>query len=157
MLVNVFRTSPDDPISLEPTAVSVDLSPWAGQTVRLRLAQSDNQGPMRAGVDEIRFEPMGTDAQVELLDTPEPSSALDLVLDRWTEEETLAALETWLGEEATADRFSGAVLVAKDGGVLFSGAYGMADREREIPNTLQTRFRIGSMNKRGPEFEPGTQ
>jgi D-alanyl-D-alanine carboxypeptidase len=31
--------------------------------------------------------------------------------------------------------------------VLFSPAYGPADRERGIPNTVQTRFRIGSMNK----------
>ena len=149
VLFNVFRTSPADPTSLAPTAVSVDLSPWAGQTVRLRLAQSDNQGPLRAGVDNIRFEPIGPgpDARIELLDTPEPTSALELVLHRLTEAEALAALETFAREEASADRFSGAVLVAKDGEVLFSKAYGLADRERETPNTVQTRFRIGSMNK----------
>jgi CubicO group peptidase (beta-lactamase class C family) len=149
VLVNIFRTSPADPPSLAPTAVSVDLSPWAGQTVRLRLAQTDNQGPLRGGVDNIRFEPIGegADARIDLLETPEPTSALDLVLHRLTEGEALAALETFVREEASADRFSGAVLVAKDGEVLFSEAYGLADREQEIPNTLQTRFRIGSMNK----------
>jgi len=149
VLVNIFRTSPGDPISLEPTAVSVDLSPWAGQTVRLRLAQTDNQGPLRAGVDNIRFEPIGAgaEARIDLLDTPEPTSALDLVLHRLTESEALAALETFVREEASADRFSGAVLVARDGEVLFSDAYGLADREQKIPNTLRTRFRIGSMNK----------
>jgi CubicO group peptidase (beta-lactamase class C family) len=149
VLVNVFRTSPADPTSLEPTAVSVDLSPWAGQTVRLRLAQSDNQGPLRAGVDNIRFEPIGAgaDARIELLDTPEPTSALELVLHRLTETEALAALATFVREEDSADRFSGAVLVAKEGEVLFSKAYGLADREQRIPNTVQTRFRIGSMNK----------
>jgi D-alanyl-D-alanine carboxypeptidase len=52
-----------------------------------------------------------------------------------------------LREADAADRFSGAVLVAKNGQVLFSGAYGLADRERGIPNTVATRFRIGSMNK----------
>jgi D-alanyl-D-alanine carboxypeptidase len=31
--------------------------------------------------------------------------------------------------------------------VLFSRAYGLADRDRRIPNTIRTRFRIGSMNK----------
>jgi D-alanyl-D-alanine carboxypeptidase len=149
VLVNVFRTSPADPTSLEPTAVSVDLSPWAGQTVRLRLAQTDNQGPLRAGVDNIRFTAIrdGADARIELLDTPEPTSALELVLHRLTETEALAALGTFVREEASADRFSGAVLVAKEGEVLFSKAYGLADREQRIPNTLQTRFRIGSMNK----------
>jgi CubicO group peptidase (beta-lactamase class C family) len=149
VLVNVFRTAPGDPTSLAPTAVSVDLSQWAGQTVRLRLAQTDNQGPLRAGVDNIRFEPIGAgaDARIDLLDTPEPTSALDLVLHRLTEAEALAALKTFVREEASADRFSGAVLVAKGGEVQFSKAYGLADREREIPNTVQTRFRIGSMNK----------
>jgi D-alanyl-D-alanine carboxypeptidase len=66
---------------------------------------------------------------------------------RLTEAEAIAALETFVREEAAADRFSGAVLVAKDGDVLFSEAYGLADRERKIPNMVQTRFRIGSMNK----------
>ena len=69
------------------------------------------------------------------------------VPDRLTEAQALAAVETFVREEASADRFSGAVLVAKDGKVLFSEAYGLADRDREIPNTVQTRFRIGSMNK----------
>ena len=48
---------------------------------------------------------------------------------------------------AGEDEFSGAVLVAKDRGVIFSHAYGLADRERRIPNTVGTRFRIGSMSK----------
>ncbi len=149
VLVNVFHTSPGDPAGRQPTDVSVDVSPWAGQTVRLRLAQSDNQGPLRVGVDNIRFEPIGTDGddRIELLITQEPSSAVDLVLHRMTEADALAALKTLLREDAAADRFSGAVLVAKDGQVLFSHAYGLADRKRGIPNTLQTRFRIGSMNK----------
>jgi len=43
--------------------------------------------------------------------------------------------------------FSGAVLVAKDGKPLFARAYGMANRDRQIPNTIETRFNIGSMNK----------
>jgi CubicO group peptidase (beta-lactamase class C family) len=39
------------------------------------------------------------------------------------------------------------VLVAKHGVPIFAKAYGYADRDRKIPNTLDTRFRIGSMNK----------
>ena len=31
--------------------------------------------------------------------------------------------------------------------MLFSGAYGLADREKKVANKLDTRFRIGSMNK----------
>lgn len=147
--VNVFRTSPADPVSLKPTAVDLNLSAWAGETVRLRLIETDNQGPLRAGVDNIRFEPIdaSADARIELLDTQEPTSAVGIVIHRLTEAEAMAALKGFVREEVAADRFSGAVLVAKDGKVLFSDAYGLADREREVPNTVQTRFRIGSMNK----------
>ena len=54
VLTNVFRTSPGGADRREPAAVTVDLSKWEGQTVRLRLASVDNGGPLRAGVDDIR-------------------------------------------------------------------------------------------------------
>ena len=63
------------------------------------------------------------------------------------EAKAIAGVEAVLRRMVAEDRFSGAVLVAKDGQVLFSHAYGSADRKRGIPNTLRTRFRIGSMNK----------
>jgi hypothetical protein len=53
VLANVFHTSPSDPVARGPTVVSMDVSRWAGQTVRLRLAQADNRGPLRVGVDDI--------------------------------------------------------------------------------------------------------
>ena len=56
VLANIFHTLPGYPKRLEPTAVTFDLSPWKGQTVRIRLATTDNQGPLRAGVDDIRLE-----------------------------------------------------------------------------------------------------
>ena len=43
--------------------------------------------------------------------------------------------------------FSGVVLVAEKGKPLFQKSYGKADMENDIPNTLQTKFRIGSINK----------
>jgi len=41
---------------------------------------------------------------------------------------------------------SGSVLVAHDG-MLFEKGYGLADKDANIPNTPQTRFRIGSNTK----------
>jgi CubicO group peptidase (beta-lactamase class C family) len=64
-----------------------------------------------------------------------------------TESEAIAASKAQVEKNVAAGRFAGAVLVAKNGKVLFSGAYGLADREKKIPNTMDTRFRIGSMNK----------
>lgn len=44
--------------------------------------------------------------------------------------------------------FSGAVIVAEGGEVLFEGACGYANREWMVPNTVDTRFRIASLTKR---------
>ena len=71
----------------------------------------------------------------------------DFEVPRMSEPEILARLRAWLEKQSAADRFAGAVLVTKKGRTLFSGAYGLADREHKVPNTLDTRFRIGSMNK----------
>jgi D-alanyl-D-alanine carboxypeptidase len=54
----VFETSPDAPARRGPTPVRYDLSPWAGQTVRLRIATAANQAPMRAGIDNVRLIPI---------------------------------------------------------------------------------------------------
>jgi CubicO group peptidase (beta-lactamase class C family) len=43
--------------------------------------------------------------------------------------------------------FSGSILVAREGRVLLAKGYGLADRERGVPNTPATKFRIGSLTK----------
>lgn len=43
--------------------------------------------------------------------------------------------------------FDGAVLVAKNGKVIYKDAFGMANREWNIPNTTDTKFMIGSVSK----------
>jgi len=58
VLAMVFHTSLGDPPSLAPQQRTFDLSPWAGQTVRLRFVVVDNQGPLRAGIDAIRLDPI---------------------------------------------------------------------------------------------------
>ncbi len=59
----------------------------------------------------------------------------------------IAALRTKLTGESDAGRFSGAAIVARNGTPVFAQAYGFADRAKAIPNTLDTQFRLGSMNK----------
>jgi hypothetical protein len=115
VLVNIFATAPGDPDRREPRAVSVDLSRWAGRTVRLRLAATDNRGPLRAGVDDIRFEPIGpnANARIELPVTKAPARALNLVLQRMTEADALKALSARADKLAGEDELSGAVLIAR--------------------------------------------
>ena len=43
--------------------------------------------------------------------------------------------------------FDGAVLVAENGKIIFKDAYGLANREWNIPNTPETKFMIGSVSK----------
>lgn len=45
------------------------------------------------------------------------------------------------------DIFSGVVLIAEKGVPIYHKAFGLADREKNIKNTLNTKFDIGSMNK----------
>jgi D-alanyl-D-alanine carboxypeptidase len=70
----------------------------------------------------------------------------EFALPHLSESELITALRKRMSE-ATADRFSGVVLVARNGKTVFSEAYGLSDREKKTPNTLKTRFRLGSMNK----------
>ncbi len=44
-------------------------------------------------------------------------------------------------------QFNGAVLVAENGKVIYRNAFGLANMEWGIPNTTETRFRIGSITK----------
>jgi D-alanyl-D-alanine carboxypeptidase len=71
----------------------------------------------------------------------------EFALPRLSQSELISALRAKLEKDSAADKFSGAALLAKDGKPIFTGAYGMADREKKVPNTVNTRFRIGSMNK----------
>jgi hypothetical protein len=59
VLARIFRTAPGDPGKLAPQTIAFDLSRWAGKNVRLRFAQVDNRGPLRASVDDVKLEPLG--------------------------------------------------------------------------------------------------
>src|SRR5215470_9433101 len=56
-------------------------------------------------------------------------------------------LQQVLKPYADAQMFMGSVLVAKNGRVIFSKSYGMADLEWSVPNSPTTRFNIASMTK----------
>jgi CubicO group peptidase (beta-lactamase class C family) len=92
---------------------------------------------------------VGKDAPyiIEKLDLQAIPRPAEFPLSKLSDSELAAALDASLKKDTAADRFSGTVLIAKSGKTVFSGAYGLADREKKIPNQLDTRFRIGSMNK----------
>jgi CubicO group peptidase (beta-lactamase class C family) len=61
--------------------------------------------------------------------------------------ELISDIDAWLNQQSKDGNFSGSVLVARRGDVLFSQGYGLADRKQDIPNTVLTRFRLGSITK----------
>jgi CubicO group peptidase (beta-lactamase class C family) len=66
---------------------------------------------------------------------------------RLGEAQAVAALTSKLRVEASADRFSGAVLAAHGERVILREAYGVADRAQHRKAQVGTRFCIGSMGK----------
>ena len=56
-------------------------------------------------------------------------------------------LEHFLNQLSAEDRFSGTILIAKDSTPLFRKAYGLASKGYNIPNRIDTKFNLGSMNK----------
>ena len=55
--------------------------------------------------------------------------------------------DQYLSALAGQGRFAGSVLVARDGKVIVSKGYGLANVELDVPNTPQTKFRLGSITK----------
>lgn len=58
-----------------------------------------------------------------------------------------AKLDNYIKSYVNLDLFRGAVLVAKDGKILLCKAYGMANVEHDVPNKIDTKFRIASITK----------
>lgn len=74
-------------------------------------------------------------------------AALSAALPALCASKTSEALEQQVQDQMIAERFSGAVLVAHDGSAVLQFAAGEADKEAHRPNTIDTKFRFGSMGK----------
>ncbi len=58
-----------------------------------------------------------------------------------------ALLDNYAQAEYKVKEFNGTILLMQKGKVIYKKAFGMADREWNIPNTADTKFRIGSVTK----------
>ena len=56
-------------------------------------------------------------------------------------------LREYMDDLVSRDKFSGTVLVAKDGIPVFKNAYGLASKRFNVPNRIDTKLNLGSMNK----------
>jgi CubicO group peptidase (beta-lactamase class C family) len=92
----------------------------------------------------MEVDPAGKVSRFTIAAIPTPDA---FRMKRLSEAEAIAALRAELDKLAAADQFSGTVVIAKLGKPIFAQAYGLANRDRKVPITLDTKFRIGSMNK----------
>src|SRR5262245_50049302 len=60
---------------------------------------------------------------------------------------TTDRLSAYMDAATKFDNFNGSVLVAKGDRILFAKGYGLANAEYDIPNTPETKFRLGSITK----------
>jgi CubicO group peptidase (beta-lactamase class C family) len=59
----------------------------------------------------------------------------------------LRAYSQFVAQQAAADQFSGTVLLAHHGRPVLARSWGMADKERSIPNRVGTMFGLASLGK----------
>jgi carbohydrate binding protein with CBM4/9 domain len=80
VLTTVFATKAGDPETLSPTVVTASLTPFAGQTVRIRLAEVDNENPFNAEVDAVSITsaPAPITSPPAMTPTPPPAPAFAL-------------------------------------------------------------------------------
>ncbi len=64
-----------------------------------------------------------------------------------SQEDLIVQAEELVRELAAQDEFSGTVLIARDGEVLLELAVGEASKRFHVPNRVDTKFNLGSMNK----------
>ena len=64
-----------------------------------------------------------------------------------TDAEVIMQARTRLHALGDTDHLAGVMLIEHGGRTVYSDVLGEADRTRHVPNTMNTRFRIGSMNK----------
>ena len=80
------------------------------------------------------------------IDMTDPTIA-DQPTTPMTQQEYIDSLSNRLTEMANVDSFSGVVLVARNDIIIFEKAYGLASKEFKVPNALDTKFNLGSINK----------
>jgi CubicO group peptidase (beta-lactamase class C family) len=71
----------------------------------------------------------------------------EFAVSRTSLADAIVAVTERADSHAKADKFSGVLLMARHGQVLLHRPWGLANRETRAPVTLDTQFRLGSMNK----------
>jgi CubicO group peptidase (beta-lactamase class C family) len=76
-----------------------------------------------------------------------PARGAAAPIGRLTERQAIDSLRAYVERLAARDAFSGTVLLAKAGAPLYRAAFGEANKDFGVRNTVDTKFNLGSMNK----------
>jgi D-alanyl-D-alanine carboxypeptidase len=64
-----------------------------------------------------------------------------------SKKEFIDEIERFIAASVNLDKFSGSVLVARNQDILFKHACGSAEKRFNTPNTIETKYNLGSINK----------
>lgn len=84
-----------------------------------------------------------TETRVNFTDAPADKAERG----KLTDAEIAQRVEAYVDKLAAADLFSGTVLLVHDGKPFYTKACGLASKAFNVPNRLDTKFNLGSMNK----------
>jgi D-alanyl-D-alanine carboxypeptidase len=87
------------------------------------------------------------EAPVDRIDIHGAASQDGLIPHYTTDQELIGAVEAKVDGLLKVDKFAGTVMITRHGKVLLREARGEADRQSHKKITMDTRFRLGSMNK----------
>lgn len=128
--------------SAHPTTNGSLPSTTKGQLVRQYFETFNGGETTSPKITDVRILPIG-DGGPPTAPPPTPQTASKLESERLV----LDRIRQLVQDRSKADTFSGAVLVAKGPKIIWSNAYGLADRNFNISNQLNTRFDTGSIAK----------
>ncbi len=134
--VNIFMGLRERSGGLEWVSVQEESASRA--VIRLTRKLTGETNALQVSVDEA------SPHRVTRLDLRPPPGVVARVA---SDAELAGALQQYVSALARADAFSGSVLLAKDGTVLYSGAFGSANKDFGAANMIDTKFNLGSMNK----------
>lgn len=123
------------------TLIRVEKSEPLTLTVLLKERYSDQMGRFELSLASERPPNIVGERLVPIAHPP------DLAIPRLSEPAALAAVSDFAEQATREDRFSGVMLVARDGKVLLERGWGMANREAKVPVSLDTRFDTASITK----------
>jgi CubicO group peptidase (beta-lactamase class C family) len=136
----VYRQLKSDLVTLEP----IKIIKQSTDAIKL-VARSAKGAWLELAFEFEKSEPYKL-LGIRIMRLDEPPD-LDAPTTPITEEEMLKDLDAFMDQISMEDQFSGVVLLAKGEEPIFRNAYGLASKEYNVPNRVDTRFNLGSINK----------